>query len=187
MAGGESSKIKIILDLRFRGDDRENFKMKSIVPFAILFFAVILQATLFKYIGSAGVFLNFVLVLLLYSVFYGKRFKMTMFAAFLAGFLLDGLSGLPFGYLTFAVPAVVFLARAILSLVLGDSFWRFVFFVALGTALYDVVLLITLFLARKITVAGMDFSAFGSALAIELALNIIAALMLYPLRKWIIL
>ena len=161
--------------------------MKSMAPFAILFLAAILQATLFKYIGSAAVFLNFVLVLLLYSVFYGKRYKITMFAAFLAGFLLDGLSGLPFGYLTFAVPAVVFLARAILSLVLGDSFWRFVFFVALGTALYDVVLLITLFLARKITVAGMDFSAFGSALAIELALNIIAALMLYPLRKWIIL
>ena len=112
---------------------------------------------------------------------------MTMFAAFLAGFLLDGLSGLPFGYLIFAVVASVFLAQALLSLVLGDSFWRFVFFIALGTALYDAVLIITLFLTRKITVVGVDFSALGFALAIELVLNIIAAFIFYPLRKWIIL
>jgi len=161
--------------------------MKSIVPFAILFLAAILQATLFKYTGFSGISLNFVLVLLSYSVFYGKRYKMMMFAAFFAGLLLDGLSGLLFGYLTFAVMTVVFLARTFLSFVLGDSFWRFLFFVALGTILYDIISIITLFLARKMTVAGMDFSALGAVLAAELALNIIAAFLFYPLRKWIIL
>ena len=161
--------------------------MKSIVPFAILFLAAILQARLFKYIGLSGISLNFVLVLLSYSVFYGKRYKMMMFAAFFAGLLLDGLSGLPFGYLTFAVMTVVFLARTFLSFVLGDSFWRFLFFVALGTILYDIISIVTLFLARKVTVAGMDFSALGAVLAAELALNIIAAFLFYPLRKWIIL
>jgi len=161
--------------------------MKSIVPFAILFLAAILQATLFKYTGFSGISLNFVLVLLLYLVFYGKSYKMTMSAAFFAGLLLDGLSGLPFGYLTFAVMTVVFLARTFLSFVLGDSFWRFLFFVALGTVLYDIILILVLFAARKMTVAGMDFSALGAVLAAELALNIIAAFLFYPLRKWIIL
>ena len=161
--------------------------MKSIVPFAILFLAAILQATLFKYTGFSGIFLNLVLVLLLYSVFYGKSYKMTMSAAFFAGLLLDGLSGLPFGYLTFAVMTVVFLARMFLSFVLGDSFWRFLFFVALGTVLYDIVLIFVLFAARKMTVAGMDFSALGLTLAIELALSIVATFLFYPMRKWIIL
>ena len=161
--------------------------MRLFIPFAILFLAAILQATLFKYIGFSGISLNLVLVLLLYSVFYGKSYKMTMSAAFFAGLLLDGLSGLPFGYLTFAVMVVVFSARALLSLVLGDSFWRFVFFVALGTALYDAVLMIILFLTRKITMASADFSVLGAMLAAELALNIIAVFLFYPLRKWIIL
>ena len=161
--------------------------MKSIAPFAILFLAAVLQATFFKYIGIAGIFLNFVLVLLLYSVFYGKRYKMTMFAAFFSGLLLDGLSGLPFGYLTFAVMAVVFSARTLLSFVLGDSFWRFVFFVALGTLLYDIILVLVLFAARKMIIASVDFPAFGSALAIELALGIVATFLFYPMRKWIIL
>ena len=161
--------------------------MKSIVPFAILFLAAILQATLFKYTGFSGIFLNLVLVLLLYSVFYGKSYKMTMSAAFFAGLLLDGLSGLPFGYLTFAVMTVVFLARTFLSFVLGDSFWRFLFFVALGTVLYDIILILVLFAARKMTVAGMDFSVLGLTLAIELALSIVATFLFYPMRKWIIL
>ena len=42
-------------------------------PFAILFLAAILQATLFKYIGSAAGFLNFVLVMLMFFMIGKER------------------------------------------------------------------------------------------------------------------
>lgn len=161
--------------------------MRLIIPFVILFLAVILQATFLIRIAIAGVFLNVVLVLLLCSVFFGKRYQMTMLAAFLSGLLLDCLSGLPFGYLAVVTVAVIFLSFALLSFVLRDSFWHWIFFVALGTALYYVVLTGVLLLARKTIVVSAGFPALGSALAIELALNVAAAFPLYFMRKWIIL
>lgn len=161
--------------------------MKSFVPLIILFLAASLQAIFFKHPGFSGVFLNSVLVLLLYSVFFSKRYRATMIAAFLAGLLLDSLSGLPFGYLAFSMVAVVFLSFALQSFVLRDSFWHFIFFVVIGTALYDAALIAVLSLTRKLSLAPAGLYELGSALAIELALNIIAAFLFYPLRKWIIL
>lgn len=164
--------------------------MKRVAPFFILFLAVIVQASLFKYLNFLGASFNVVLILLLLSVFEKSRYQKIMFGALFSGLLLGGLSGLPFGFVALAMAVSVFLFDQFLFLLPHDSLIHFLILVVTGTLIYNFVLALILPVMKLIGLSGFSLNlswVLIMGVAVEIVFNLAGALALYSSRKWIIL
>lgn len=164
--------------------------MNRVTPFFILFFAVAIQASLFKHFSFLGASCNLTLILLLLSVFEKSRHQRIMFGAFFFGLLSGGLSGLPFGSVALAMIASVFLFDQLLSLLPHSSLIHFFILVVIGTLIYNFVLALILSAMKLIGLSGFSSGlswALAMGVAVEIVFNLAGALIIYPLRKWIIL
>lgn len=164
--------------------------MKRSLPFFWLFLAVVVQGSLLKQLGFHGAFLNLTLVILLLSVFEKSQYRRIILGAFFSGWLLGGLSGLPFGSLALVMIISALLFDRFLFLLPRDSFAHFIILVAGGTLIYNGVLIFVLSAMRLAGLAEYSLTlslAWAGGVALEVVYNLIGAATLYPLRKWIIL
>lgn len=161
--------------------------MKQIIFFAILFFAVILQTTIFQNIKIFGTTPNIALVFLIFIAFWEKDYKKTFFSATALGILFDVLSGPFFGVFLLIFFCLAFIlnisARTLIS---SDNNPAFLGMVFLGTCAYYVLYYICI---NSLSVFGVvDYKIvaniiFFETLAVEIVLNLLIALLLIPAKK----
>lgn len=164
--------------------------MKRAAPFFWLFIAIVVQASLLKYFSLFGASLNLVLIFLLLSVFEKSRYQRIIFGAFFSGWLLGGLSGLPFGSVAIAMMIAILLLDWLLLLLPHDSFIYFLILVICGTLIYNGVLIFVLsvmkFVGLSVFSPGVSL-ALAAGVALEIIFNLLGASIIYLSRKWIIL
>lgn len=164
--------------------------MKNLIFFLALFFAVILQATLFQSVKIIGVLPNIALVLLIFTSFWGKDYRKSFLSAIIFGLLFDVLSGPVFGLFLLTFVCLTFcvhvLARMFFS---GENIYVFFGIVIFGTLAYYVFYYIFTGIFDMFGIVEYQVSFNGiflKNLAIEMILNLSAALLLMPARKLII-
>lgn len=94
--------------------------MSFYIKLIIVFVLVILQITIFSHLGIGNVYPNLLLCLVLLTCIYWSR-EDVLILAVVAGFMLDTLSGLPFGTITLSFLAVIALYYFLLKKFLSEG------------------------------------------------------------------
>lgn len=151
------------------------------MAFVLFFLAIIAQATVFQFIKMYGVSFDAVLAVAIVLGFLRGDYQRLLIPVFIAGIILDGMSGAPFGAVTIALVAAVTVLSALSAVLAREHVVHFLVFALVGSICFSV----TVFFITMIMDPRTGMSATGVLPVI--GYNGAGALILYLFSRWIIL
>lgn len=152
--------------------------MKAFVLFCI---AIVAQATVFHYFKEYGISFDCILAFVIVLGFMRGDYQRLMMPAFVAGLVLDSMSGAPFGAMTTAL-MVTLVALSGLSVMLArEHMVHFIAFAIVGSVLFSA----TVFFITMVLEPATGLSVIGVLSVI--GYNTAGAFLVYFLFRWIIL
>lgn len=169
-----------------------NSKWQKAIFLAILLFSVIAQESIFGRWKISSVYLDLPLTILILWIFLGVKFRDIFIVALAAGLILDVLSGLSFGFISFTLLLTLWLTDVFLTFLSRKNVFHFVLLVFLSTLVFNAIIfglsellyLTNILSANRLSIKIPDFLV---GVGLGTLANLLAGIILYtPFKKWII-